>query len=109
MTSAVQELWLEYKVAGQFDKTWQRVEDFVTLVMQKTGYQPPSMETEPSPEAGAPWRWMTKVGQVPAWFKRDHLGLGTSVNVFDTAATLESKNAKRRRQYETNGDWLNEK
>lgn len=101
MTSTVQDLWLEYRVASQFDKSWQRVEDIVALVMQKTGYTPPSLDSEPSPDVGGPpWRWVSRTGPAPSWFKRDHLGLGTGVNVFDTAATLETSNARRRRQYE---------
>lgn len=102
---SVHDLWLEYRVSMQYAKTWERVEEAVDLVRRKEaqGSLPTAEDafglTPVSTRGGSPRYWMQQV-DVPAWFKRQELGIGTDTNYFDTQAGLTESNARRRQRYQ---------
>ncbi len=100
----VKALWLEYRVAAQFDQTWDRVESCVALAHLRESFgELPSLELlaalrGSSRSGGSPAYWIQQV-EIPTWFVRDHLGIGSGRDIFDTQRTLSQDNARRRRQY----------
>lgn len=106
--AAVKFLWDEYRVAAQFAPTWDRAVENVELIRRKelSGTIPNQDDVNGlAPvysRGGSPAHWMQMCGlegeSVPRWF-RDELGLGSSVNVFDTTANLEKTNARRARAF----------
>lgn len=107
---AVLDLWEEFRVAAQFAKLWERAEEAVALIRRRelNGSLPTQDDVTSLPrfssQGGSPAHWMQSCGlkseSVPQWFIRDELGIGSAVNVFDTARTLKQTNARRRRRYE---------
>jgi hypothetical protein len=104
ISACVKFLWDEYRTAAQFAPMWDRAVENVELIRRKelAGNLPSQDDLAGlSPvynRGGSPAHWMTQV-DVPAWFIRDELGIGSSVNVYDTARTLDKTNKKRRRDY----------
>lgn len=104
MTPTIDALWLEYRVAAQFAKTWDRAEECVALIKRKemSGTLPTQDDLaglSGSAMGGSPAYWMQQVAPAPKWFVRDELGIGTGVNVFETARGLAKSNKRRRREY----------
>ena len=104
MKSDIDALFEEFKVAAQFAKTWDRAEENVALIRRKelSGTLPTQDDlaglAPTSSRGGSPAYWMQQVG-TPSWFIRDELGIGSSINVFDTAANLKKTNQRRARSY----------
>lgn len=100
----VQRLWLEMRETMQYPLLWDRVEENVALVkMRENKGALPTQDDlmavlMPTSRGGSPAYWMQQV-DVPAWFRRDELGMGTSVNYFDTQRTLKQTNARRAAQH----------
>lgn len=99
-------LFLEFKVAAQFAKTWDRAEENVALIRRKEmqGSLPTQDDlaglTTTISRGGSPAYWMSQVYDTPPrWFVRDECGVGTADNVFDTIATLKETNLRRSRKY----------
>lgn len=101
---SVKDLWLEYRVAQQYSKLWDRAEENVALIRRKELSD--SLPTQDdirglastSSTGGSPAYWMSQVDP-PRWFKRDELGIGTGCDVYQTLATLATSNHVRQRQY----------
>jgi len=105
----IHEWWIEFKVAAQFSKKWDEVEDMATLARTKRGFASPTAAHDltkdgatwsqsPSNTIGSAHYWMQQVG-VPRWFKFDELAIGTGESIWDTLATLDIKNEKRAKRY----------
>lgn len=106
----IREYWIEYKVAAQFSKKWDEVEEMATLARTKRGFASPghapdltkdgegAWRQSPSNSIGSAFYWMQQV-EIPRWFKFDELGIGTAESIWDTLATLDIKNEKRARRY----------
>lgn len=112
---AINALWLEYRVANQFPTTWERAVAKIELIAlrESQGTLPTQDDLAglgPTLSGGrSAAYWMQQVefhSGPPAWFIRDHLGIGTAVNYFDTQATLRSENERRRRQFDSMLDRL---
>jgi len=104
MTPTIDALWLEFRSSAQYAKTWDRAEECVALIKRKemSGTLPTQDDLAGPPSTsigGSPAYWMQQV-DVPKWFVRDELGIGTSVNIYDTMRNLKSGNDKRRRHYD---------
>lgn len=106
----IHEWWIELKVAAQFSKKWDEVEEMATLARSKRGFVPPDHSPDlakdgagwkqtPSNTIGSAQYWMQQV-DVPRWFKFDELGIGSGESIYDTLATLDVKNEKRRKRYD---------
>jgi hypothetical protein len=106
----VHEWWVEYKVAAQFSKKWDEVEEMAMLARNKRGLESPgsapdltkdggTWKQSPANSIGSAQYWMQQV-DVPRWFKFDELGIGTDESIWNTLATLDVKNEKRLRRYE---------
>lgn len=106
----IHEWWIEFKVAAQFSKRWDEVEEMATLARTKRGFESPGVahdltkdgaawKQSPSNTIGSAFYWMQQV-DVPRWFKFDELAIGTSESIWNTLATLDEKNEKRRKRYE---------
>ena len=107
----IHELWIEYKVASQFSKTWDEVEEWATLEMQRNGAQAPGPAPDTVQSQDGVWHqlagdkigsaqyWMQQV-DVPRWFRNDELATGSSESIFATAKTLAVANAGRRQEYD---------
>ena len=106
----IHEWFTEYKVAAQFSKKWDEVEEMATLARTKRGFESPGVahdltkdgaiwKQSPANTIGSAQYWMQQV-DVPRWFKFDELGIGTGESIYDTLATLDIKNEKRLRRYE---------
>lgn len=107
----IHEWWIEFKVAMQYSKSWDDVEEMATLARIRSGFEPPPTTSDAAKGDDGTWRqashrgissapyWMQQV-HVPRWFKHDELGIGTSESIHATLATLETKNRRRRAQYE---------
>lgn len=104
-SEVVQALWLEMRETMQYPRLWERVEENIALVMKREnkGTLPTQDDIMavlmPAARGGSAAHWMQQV-DIPAWFKRDELGLGTSVNYFNTQATLKQTNARRAVQHQ---------
>lgn len=104
MTPTIDALWLEFRTAAQYRPIWDRAEECVALIKRKemSGSLPTQDDLagplSPS-TGGSPTYWMQQV-YVPKWFIKDELGVGSAVNVYDTARGLEKSNKKRRRDYD---------
>lgn len=102
--AAVKSYWEEFRTSAQFAPVWDRAVENVELIRRKEmGGQLPTQDDitglVPSvSRGGSPAHWMQQV-DIPSWFIRDELGIGSSVNIFDTQSNLERTNAKRARQY----------
>jgi hypothetical protein len=107
----IRDWWVEYKVAAQFSKRWDEIEELATLAHQKRGFQAPGSAPDLTKGIDGTWRqletskissapyWMQQV-EVPRWFKYDELGIGTAHSIWDTLETLTVDNVKRREKYE---------
>lgn len=100
----VKTLWLEYRTAAAFMPMWDRAVENVELIRRKelSGSLPSQDDLAGlAPvynRGGSAAHWMQQI-DIPSWFIRDELGIGSAVNVFDTTANLATTNAKRAKTY----------
>jgi hypothetical protein len=98
---SVERLWLEYRVASQFPRTWDWVEQNIETARRKEGLGAPLDDDEPSmpvaASGGSAAYWMSQV-EVPGWFKRDELGLGTATSIMETMRGLAGGDNERRKE-----------
>lgn len=93
---AVRNLWTEYKVAAQFSKTWDEVEDAAAERFVRGGWAPPpeAAEAFTAHRARANFRWMEQV-EVPAWFRRQELGNNDGDQVWMSPDQVRQDNFER--------------
>jgi hypothetical protein len=93
----IEELWLEWRVSGQYEKCWRRVESGLELAAVLRGVETPgSIESDQRDSVSASYRFMEMTDGPPSWFRTLELGIGTVDSYFDTQIDLPSKNARRR-------------
>lgn len=102
----VKALWLELRIAGQYPKTWQRIENLPfdprTGKERKVVTSPSSAEGSsqslPPPGSAA---WLEMI-EPPSWFVREELGFGFGCgpNIVATAKTNARDNKRRREDAE---------
>ena len=103
----VKALWLELRIAGQYPKTWQRIENLPfdprTGKERKPNGSPSNKEEGLSPSLPPPGSaiWL-EMFEPPAWFVREELGFGFGCgpNIVATAKTNARDNKRRREEAE---------
>lgn len=93
---AVRYLWQEFKVAGQFSKSWDDVEEAMTAAYRLANISPPA-EIADALKTSTPrgsWRQMERV-EVEPWFYHEIGRPGDTHSIFATMASLEDENIRR--------------
>lgn len=91
--AAVKALWLEFRVAAQFRKDWDRVEDALVRDCVRRG-QPLPPEYVQDSEEGRVAQWMQEVDP-PRWFVAHELGCNDADHVWMTPAEIGADNHRR--------------
>lgn len=98
--TVARDLWLEWKVATQFSKPWDDVEEAMSAAYRLANQAPPPEAGDAPKTANArgSWRQMERV-EVEPWFYFEIGRPGDVPSVFSTMATLEEDNLKRAIQF----------
>jgi len=93
---AARYLWQEFKVAGQFSKSWDDVEEAMTAAYRLAHMSPPA-EVADALKTSTPrgsWRQMERV-HVEPWFYHEIGRPGDNPSIFSTMASLTDENIRR--------------
>lgn len=88
--------WQEYKVACQFSKTWDAVEDAMSAAYRLANLSPPPEAVDALRESAprGSWRQMERV-EIEPWFYHEIGRPGDVPSIFSTMATLTEDNIRR--------------